>query len=109
MTAATLLEGLKARGATAAARGDRLKLAAPHGVLTPRVLAAIRAHKPALLEFLSYSPLMQEMLTAHPELNNPADVAALLEYFDELPFLPSFKSAYCDELREAAPIELHLS
>jgi len=49
---------------------------------------------------------MQEMLTAHPDLNNPADVAVLREYFDDLPLLPSHRSVYADELREAAPSKL---
>jgi hypothetical protein len=52
MTAATLLESLKARGVTVASNGDRLKLAAPPGVLKPRVLDLARRHKDELLVLL---------------------------------------------------------
>ncbi len=52
MTAAELLQGLKARGATAAANGDRLKLSAPPGVLSPRVLDFAAKHKAELLQLL---------------------------------------------------------
>jgi hypothetical protein len=57
MTAAALLEGLKSRGATVAANGDRLKLAAPPGVLKPRVLELVAQHKAGLLELLQSDPL----------------------------------------------------
>ncbi len=83
MTATALLDTLAARGVSIRADGDTLKLRPMEAI--PDLLPEIRQLKPALLEFLSYPPLMQEMLTAHPALNNPADVAALLEYFRELP------------------------
>ncbi len=57
MTAAELLQGLKARGATVAANGDRLKLAAPPGVLSARVLDFAAKHKSELLELLQSDPL----------------------------------------------------
>ncbi len=52
MTAPQLLEDLKAHGVTVASNGDRLKLAAPPGVLKPRVLDLARRHKAELLELL---------------------------------------------------------
>jgi hypothetical protein len=57
MTAAELLQGLKARGATVAANGDRLKLAAPPGVLSARVLDFAAQHKTELLALLQSDPL----------------------------------------------------
>lgn len=57
MTAAALLDGLKARGATVAANGDRLKMSAPPGVLSPRVLDFAAQHKTELLELLQSDPL----------------------------------------------------
>jgi hypothetical protein len=108
MTPTALLDTLAARGVSIRADGGALKLKPMEAI--PDLLPEIRQLKPALLEFLSHSPLMQEMLTAHPELNNPADVAELLEYFDEWPLLPTFTSAYCDEMRDKARVdELQLS
>jgi hypothetical protein len=52
MTTAALLDGLTARGVTVAANGDRLKLSAPPGVLTPPTLAELKRRKPELLELL---------------------------------------------------------
>ncbi len=52
MTAPALLESLKAHGVTVASNGDRLKLAAPPGVLKPRVLDLARRHKVELLQLL---------------------------------------------------------
>jgi len=72
VTATELLDGLKARGATVAANGDRLKLTAPPGVLQPQVLAAIRDHKPELLALLQ-SGAAASTPSAHP----PALVAFL--------------------------------
>jgi acid stress-induced BolA-like protein IbaG/YrbA len=66
MTAAELLQGLKARGATVAANGDRLKLAAPPGVLSPRVLDFAAQHKTELLALLQSDPLT-------PDAVPPAD------------------------------------
>jgi hypothetical protein len=97
MVPTALLDTLAARGVSIRAEGGVLKLKPMEAI--PDLLPEIRHLKPALLEFLSYPPLMQEMLTAHPQLNNPADVAELLEYFAELPVLPWHTGAYCDELR----------
>jgi len=101
MTATALLDTLAARGVSIRADGDTLKLRPMEAI--PDLLPEIRQLKPALLEFLSHPPLMQEMLTAHPDLNNSDDVAALLEYFRELPLLPSHRAVYADELRQVAP------
>jgi hypothetical protein len=43
--------------------------------------------------------MSQRFIAEHPQLNNPAGVAALRMYFSELPVLPWHTSAYCDELR----------
>ncbi len=45
-------------------------------------------------------------LAEHPELNNPADVAALIEYFRDPPPPAPASQVYADELREAVPDEL---
>ena len=50
--------------------------------------------------------MLQQFLAEHPQLNNPADVAALREYFTDPPILPWHTGAYCDELREAVPDKL---
>jgi hypothetical protein len=99
----TLLDTLAARGVSIRADGDTLKLRPVEAI--PDLLPEIRQLKPALLEFLSYSPLMQEMLKEHPQLNNTSDVAELREYFEELPVLPDHTGAYCDELRPQAATE----
>ncbi len=52
MTTTTFLDELTARGVLIEPDGDRLKLAAPPGVLQPRVLDAIRNHKAELLALL---------------------------------------------------------
>lgn len=52
MTAATLLAELRTRGATVAAVGDRLRIEAPAGTVTPEMRAALAKHKAALLTLL---------------------------------------------------------
>ncbi len=87
MTAAALLEGLKARGATVAANGDRLKLAAPPGVLQPQVLAAIRDHKPELLALLqSGAPALVAFLAAVAAAAHPTvpGLVVMSKYLCEL-------------------------
>jgi len=104
METTALLDTLAARGVSIRAEGDKLKVKPMEAI--PDLVPEIRELKPALLEFLSYPPLMQEMLTTHPQLNNPADVAELKKYFSELPVLPWHTSAYCDELRAIVPDKL---
>lgn len=52
MTAPALLERLKAHGASVEADGDRLKLAAPPGVLRPPLLEELASHKAEILQLL---------------------------------------------------------
>jgi hypothetical protein len=98
MTAAlALLEDLQQRGAMVTAEESTLYVE-PRGILTDELRASIQQLKPALLEFLTHPPLMQELLKLHPQLNNPADVAELQRYFSELPLLPDHTDVYPDEL-----------
>jgi hypothetical protein len=53
MNASQLLCELEARGATVAPSGDSLDIEAPRGVLTPKVLAAVKEQKQALLQVLA--------------------------------------------------------
>lgn len=48
-----ILDRLTSRGVILRAEGDRLKLNAPRGVLTEDDMAAVRAHKPAIIAYLS--------------------------------------------------------
>jgi hypothetical protein len=66
MTAPALLESLKAHGVTVASDGDRLKLAAPPGVLKPRVLDLARRHKAELLELLDLETRSREYSEVPP-------------------------------------------
>ncbi len=49
MTAVALLAELRERGATVAVVGDRLRIEAPRGVLTPELRTRLAAAKPELL------------------------------------------------------------
>lgn len=53
MTAIELLNHLQAKGATLWVDGGNLRCKAPNGVLTTEIQAAMKQHKPALLELLS--------------------------------------------------------
>ena len=59
MTASDLLGWLRDRGVTFTTAGGQLEYDAPLGVMTPEVLAAVRAAKPELLDLL----LVEEMAT----------------------------------------------
>ena len=52
MTAVEVLTTLQHRGVTLIPRGDRLRVDAPEGTLTPALRAALRTHKAALLDLL---------------------------------------------------------
>jgi len=53
MSAATsLIESLSGRGVEITRRGDRLRIVAPHGAVTPEIRQALAAQKPALLAVL---------------------------------------------------------
>jgi hypothetical protein len=53
MNASRLLCELEARGAIVTRNGGQLDIEAPRGVLTPQVLAAVKAHKPQVLALLA--------------------------------------------------------
>src|SRR5262245_11892444 len=54
MTSANeLLHELRRRGATLTPNGDKLRITAPRGVITPHLLDQINRHKPALLQLLN--------------------------------------------------------
>ena len=53
MSAKVIIAELSARGIVLTATGDRLTYRAPEGVVTPQVLATLKAHKPALLAWLA--------------------------------------------------------
>jgi hypothetical protein len=73
MTAAALLDGLKARGATVAANGKRLKLSAPPGVLKPRVLDLARRHKVEILQLLDLENRSREYSAPRVKTDVKAD------------------------------------
>ena len=52
MTAIEILTLLHGHGVTLTARGDRLRVDAPPGTLTPALRAALREHKTAVLDLL---------------------------------------------------------
>ena len=53
MSASALLSELRAAGVTLAATGDRLKIEAAPGIITPELTARLRAFKPELLAILA--------------------------------------------------------
>jgi tubulysin polyketide synthase-like protein len=56
MTTADLLSDLQARGIRLQANGDRLRVEAPTGVLTPKVRETLAARKAELLQLLAPDP-----------------------------------------------------
>ena len=56
MTAVALLADLRKRGASIAAVGDRLRIEARAGTVTPELREALARHKAALLAMLSSDP-----------------------------------------------------
>jgi hypothetical protein len=55
MTPDALLEDLRARGVELSAQGNRLRVEAPAGLLTPELRQALVTYKPALLKLLEAS------------------------------------------------------
>ena len=60
MTTADLLSALRARGVTLAVDGDRLKVTAPRGALTPELQAELAARKPQILELLAHAATVRD-------------------------------------------------
>jgi hypothetical protein len=69
MTASTLLSELQALGAKLGVAGDQIRIEAPRGVVSPELLAELRAHKPELIELLTWPP---ECLEAEREHGHPS-------------------------------------
>lgn len=61
MSPAALLADLRARGVTLTAKGDRLRVEAPAGVLTPALRAVLVEQKPALMGLLTPPPADPEL------------------------------------------------
>ncbi|MFN8626032.1 MAG: hypothetical protein U0587_08640 [Candidatus Binatia bacterium] len=53
MTAETLLDSLRQLGATVTVQGDKLRIEAPAGTVTPELRRTLADHKPELLALLS--------------------------------------------------------
>ena len=56
MSAIQLLEDLRCSGATVEVAGDRLRIDAPVGLVTAKLVEQMRAHKTELIELLCASP-----------------------------------------------------
>lgn len=57
MTAAELMDKLERLGVKLSISGDKLRLQAPVGVITPELKEAVLKHKPALMALLSGQPV----------------------------------------------------
>jgi hypothetical protein len=57
MTPLDLLAELERRNVKISLAGDKLRLEAPAGILTPQLKQAIKQHKPALIALLAGQPL----------------------------------------------------
>ena len=68
MIAERLLTELESQGATLAVRGDRLRIQAPRGTVSPELLAELRAHKSELIDLLTWP---EECLAAEREHGHP--------------------------------------
>ena len=85
MTLASLIADLQARGARLAASGNRLRIEAPHGLLTPELLERLRTHKAAVLAALSdpriagLTPLLRPGWTRSAWVSNLRRLAARCE------------------------------
>jgi pyochelin synthetase len=68
MTAAALLAELRNRGAALAVVGDKLRVEAPVGTITPEIREALARHKATLLAMLSSDSELCEHVAYDPEL-----------------------------------------
>ena len=95
MSAAWSLPALKARGIELWAQGKTLRYRAPAGTVTPDLLAALKAHKPELLQTLSkwanLEPAAAEACTSLSGYIATADLLARLapEDRDDLEAMPT--------------------
>ena len=60
MNALALMRDLQSAGAVLEARGDRLHVDAPAGLITPEIRDSIARHKPELLAMLAADPARYE-------------------------------------------------
>ncbi len=77
MRPAALLAHLRERGVILSARGDRLRVEAPRGVLTPDIRAALAEHKADVVPLLWYQEALRRWwaLTAQGADAAPAAIA----------------------------------
>lgn len=80
MSASALLAELRAAGATLAVAGDRLKVQAAPGIITPELTARLKAAKPDLLAILGGAMPPAD----DGELSQDLPLLAALDEFDAL-------------------------
>ena len=84
MSAAALFSELRAAGVTLAANGDRLKIKAAPGIITPELTARLKTFKPELLAFLANDPTANDETTPAPDLPLLAAVIEFQALIDRL-------------------------
>jgi hypothetical protein len=62
MTPETFLDHLLRRGSTVSVVGEKIRVEAPYGVLTPDIRAALATHKPALRRLLMFADQYRDAL-----------------------------------------------
>lgn len=81
MTAVALLAELRSRGASVAVVGDRVRVEAPAGTITPEIRQTLASYKPALLAILNDEARDSEVC------EHVADDPELAEWYRENPHL----------------------
>lgn len=84
MSASALLSELRAAGVTLAATGDRLKIEAAPGIITPELTARLKASKPELLAILAGNAAANDAPEADTEPAQDLPLLAALAEFDAL-------------------------
>jgi len=84
MSASVLLSELRAAGVTLAATGDRLKIEAAPGIITPELTARLKAFKPQLLVILAGNATANDALERDTEPAQGLPLLAALAEFDAL-------------------------
>lgn len=79
MSAIALLSELRAAGVTLAVTGDRLKVEAAPGIITPELTARLKVAKPELLALLSVEPIDTEPAQDLPLLAAVNEYHALID------------------------------
>ena len=78
MSAAELLNELKSRGVSLEANGDRLRVDAPRGAITPELRRTLAAHKAELLGLLQRPGELHYALTDKQVLGVPIEEPCLV-------------------------------